>query len=184
MSQLENNIYSECYAKLANDRIIFLSEDITNKTASELSALLLYYDHQNNDDINIFINTNGGDVSALNNIYDIMKMIKSPIKTICIGKAYSAGTFILSAGTKGKRFITKNSTVMIHGLQCNFPGCYDNPNNSQIYFNFLKNLNKTILEILAMNIGKTYEEIDRICKNDKYMNAKEALAFGIVDEIV
>lgn len=184
MSQIESNIYSECYSDLANNRIIFLSEDITNKTASELSALLLYYDSQNNNDICIYINTNGGDVNALCNIYDIMKMIKSPIKTICIGKAYSAGTFILSAGTKGKRFITKNATVMIHGLQCDFPGSYDNYNNSQIYFNFLKNINKTILEILAHNVGKTYEEIDKVCRNDKYMNANEALAFGIVDKIV
>src|SRR5271170_417373 len=89
--------YTECYANLANSRIIFLSEDITKEAASSLSAMLLHFDNENDEeDISIYINTNGGDASALSNIYDIMQLVKAPIKTICVGKAYSAGAFMLA----------------------------------------------------------------------------------------
>lgn len=178
--------YTECYANLAKDRIIFLSEDVTKDSASSLSAMLLYYDNVNDEeDINIYINTNGGDASALSNIYDIMQLIKSPIKTICIGKAYSAGAFILAAGTKGKRFITKNASVMVHGIQCEFPnhGAEDRK-GSQIYFDYLVNLNKVVLQTLATHTGKTYEEILEDCKKDNYMDAEQALAYGIIDKII
>lgn len=178
--------YSEVYSFLYPHRIIFISEEITKNTASALSALLFYYDYQNNkSDITIFINTVGGDSSALSNIYDAMHMIKSPIKTICIGKAYSAGAFILAAGTKGKRYITKNSFVMIHGLQCEFPGVFnEDQKNSQIYYDFLNSLNKNILKILAKHTGKTFKQISEDCKQDVYFDAKEAIKYGLVDHIL
>jgi ATP-dependent Clp protease protease subunit len=191
--KLENSIgsilaapkYSECYSNLAKDRIIFISEDITKDVASVLSALLMHYDHDNEEDISIYINTDGGDANALSNIYDVMQMIKSPIKTICIGKAYSAGAFMLAAGTKGKRFMTKNSSVMIHGMQCTFPGeRNDNNRSSEIYFKFLQKFNKSILEMLANHTGKTYEQIFEDCKKDKYLSAKDALEYGIIDHIM
>jgi ATP-dependent Clp protease protease subunit len=192
--KLENNIgsilatpkYTECYTNLAKDRIIFVSEDITKDTASSLSALLFHYDNENEgEDISLYINTNGGDASALSNIYDIMRLVKAPIKTICVGKAYSAGAFMLAAGTKGKRFMTKNASVMIHGIQCEFPshGSEDR-NGSQIYFDFLTKLNRIVLETLAVHTGKTYEQIYEDTKKDKFMTAEECLEYGIVDYIL
>lgn len=177
--------YAECYANLAKSRIIFVSEGITKDVSSTLSALLFHYDNENDEeDISLYINTNGGDASALSNIYDVMQMIKSPIRTVCIGKAYSAGAFMLAAGTKGKRFMTKSASVMIHGMQCEFPGPYEDQRNSQIYFDFLKSFNKIVLDTLAKHTGKTYEQVAEDCKKDKYMNAKECLEYGIIDEII
>lgn len=177
--------YVECYSSLAKDRTIFVSEDITKEVASSLSALLFYYDNESeSEDINLYINTNGGDASAIANIYDVMQVIKAPVKTICIGKAYSAGAIMLAAGSNGKRFITKNAGVMIHGIQCEFPANYEDQHNSQIYFDFLTKFNRIILEILAKHTGKTYDQVLEDCKKDKYMNAEEALAYRIVDKII
>lgn len=178
--------YTECYTNLAKDRIIFVSEDITKDTASSLSALLFHYDNENEEeDISLYINTNGGDASALSNIYDIMQLVKAPIKTICVGKAYSAGAFMLAAGTKGKRFMTKNASVMIHGIQCEFPG-YGSEDRlkSEIYFDFLTSINKIVLETLAVHTGKTYEQVYEDTKKDKYMTAEECLQYGIIDKII
>ena len=184
-SSLASPKYSDCYANLSNNRMIFISEDITKDVASSLSALLFHYDNENDEEeISIYINTNGGDAYAQANIYDIMQLIKSPIRTICIGKAYSAGAFILAAGTKGKRFITKNSSVMIHGLQCEFPRAHEDQRNSQIYFDFLKNLDKIVFAQLAKDTGKTYDQVYEDCKKDKYMTAEETLEYGIVDHIL
>lgn len=175
--------YTESYASLANDRIIFISEDITKELSSSLSAMLLYYDDMDeNEDINIYINTSGGDGDALINIYDVMQLINAPIKTICIGKAYSAGAFILAAGTKGKRFATKHSSVMIHGLQCNVPP--SNQKSSEIYVNYLKNYNNTIVGLLAKHTGKNVKQVLEDCKKDNFLDAAQALAYGIVDEII
>lgn len=192
MRKFENNIgsilstpkYSECYANLAKNRIIFLSEIVSKDVASTLSALLFYYDNESHDDISIYINTNGGDSDALSNIYDVMQMIKSPIRTICIGKAYSAGAFILAAGAKGKRFITKNADVMIHGVQFEFPGPYTDQCGSKIYFDMVRASNKKVLETLAKHTGKTYKEIEEDCKKDLFLDAKQAKAYGIVDTII
>lgn len=191
--KLENSIgsilaapkYSACYANLASSRIIFVSEIITNDLASSLAALLLHFDHDNQDeDISLYINSNGGHSSAMAHIIDVMKLVSSPISTICIGKAYSAGAFILAAGTKGKRFITKNSSVMIHGVQCEFPGPYKDQKGSQIYYDFLKSADKIVFEQLAEHTGKTYEQIVEDCKNDKYFDAVGAKNYGLVDEII
>jgi ATP-dependent Clp protease protease subunit len=175
--------YTECYSNLAKNRIMFVSEDVTKDLASSLSAMLMYYDNENEDeDITMYINTNGGDGDALLNIYDVMQMINSPIKTICIGKAYSAGAFMLAAGTKGKRFITKNASVMIHGLQCNVPT--GDQKNSEIYFKHLQNYNNILMERLAKHTGKIFETVVEDCKKDNFLDAKEALGYGIVDKII
>jgi ATP-dependent Clp protease protease subunit len=178
--------YSACYAALARDRIIFVSEVITNDLASSFSGLLMHYDHVNQgEEIQVYINTDGGDSSALSHILDIMNMVISPISTICIGKAYSAGAFILAAGTKGKRFITKNASVMIHGVQCEFPtNRYTDQRNSQIYYDFLKSADKLVFKQLAEHTGKTYEQICEDCKKDTYFDAAAAKNYGLVDEII
>lgn len=174
--------YLHIYASLASDRILFISEDISKDIAASLSAMLLFYDFQNNEEITLIINTNGGDTDALMNIYDIMQMIKSPIKTICLGKAYSAGAFILSAGTKGKRFITENSVVMIHGVQLNM--VYGSQSESANYLNFIKNHNDALMQKLSKHTGKDIEQIRLDCKNDKYFDANAAIEYGLVDQVL
>lgn len=177
--------YADSHMLFAKHRTIFVSEDITKDVAVSLSALLLYYDHENShEDINIYINTNGGDAFALANIHDVMKMTQAPIKTICIGKAFSAGAFILASGTKGKRFITHNSSVMIHGLQTLFPSDGSDQKSSQLRFDFLKSLNTNILTSFAENVGKSYATVLEDCKRDNYLSAIEAKKYGIVDEII
>ena len=102
--------YAETYVRLTQSRMIFLSEDVTKQTAAEMAALLLYYDNEDHEsDISVYVHSNGGDAAGLANIYDVMQMIKSPVKTICIGKAYSAGAVILAAGAKGERYALKSS---------------------------------------------------------------------------
>src|ERR1700676_3953885 len=114
--------YAESYVKLTKSRAIFISENVSDRLSSELSAMLLYYDHQDHEtEIDIYIHTNGGSATGMANIYDVMQMIRAPIKTILIGKAYSAGAWILVAGTKGKRYALRSSKVMIHGTQFTFP---------------------------------------------------------------
>ncbi len=175
--------YGEVYSKLAKNRVIFLGEEVTKETSSSLSALLLFYDTENDEeDITIYINTNGGDVSALSNMYDVVQMIKSPVRTICIGKAYSAGAFLLASGQKGKRFITKNSKVMIHGLQFGFP--MSSKSESENYLGFLEQENKYILDTLVKHTGQSAKRIIADCSNDLYLDAKEALDYGIVDVIL
>jgi ATP-dependent Clp protease, protease subunit len=184
IQELENNQqrYIHIYSELASNRILFISEDITKELAASLSAMLLFHDHKNNEDITLIINTNGGDTDALMNIYDIMQMIKSPIKTICFGKAYSAGAFILSAGTKGKRFITSNSIVMIHGVQLNM--VYGSQSESKNYLGFIKSHNDNLMAKLAKHTGKDIEQIRLDCKVDKYFDAEEAICYGLADHIL
>ena len=181
----KDNKYFEYFVNLSQNRIIFLSEEVTKSVAATLSALLLNYDNENHDDIIIYINSPGGDASALVNIVDVMSLIKSPINTVVIGKAYSAGAYILCAGSKGKRFATKNSQVMIHGLQCTFP-MYPaaDQKDSEIYYNFLTNYNDAILGILAKHTKKSTDRVKKDCSRDLYMNAKEALKYGIIDYII
>lgn len=173
------------YAHLAKSRNIFIAEDITKNLAASLSAMLLYFDNvSETEDITLYINTNGGDIQALSNIYDIMQMIKSPIRTVCIGKAYSAGACILAAGAKGKRLITENASVMIHGIQCVFPSPHEDQKSSQIYYDHLKSMNKSIIDSLAKHTGKTFAKVYEDCKKDTFLDAKMALEYGIVDDII
>lgn len=177
--------YIESYIKLAKDRNIFLSENFSKDTASEMSALLFYYDSQNSEkDITIYIHSNGGDASALANIYDVIQMIQSPVKTVCIGKAYSAGAVLLAAGSKGKRYIFKNARVMIHGIQCVFPIIGHDIANSKNYYKFLNENNDNIMKILADHTGHPLSKLKDDCKRDVWLDSKQALDYGIVDHIL
>jgi ATP-dependent Clp protease protease subunit len=177
--------YAESYVKLANNRIIFLSENVTKESAAELSAMLLYYDSQSHDDmIELYIHSNGGDASGLSNIYDVMQMISAPVKTICIGKCYSAGAVLLAAGSKGHRYAFKNSKVMIHGIQAGFPIPGHDVTNSKNYLNFLEDNNDSIMKILAHHTGHTLEKVKQDCLRDVWLDAKQALEYGVVDHIV
>lgn len=179
------NHYIETYIKLAKNRIIFLSEDVNKDVAAQLSAMLLYFDNEDHEaPIELYIHSNGGEVSGLSNIYDVMQMISAPIKTICIGKCYSAGAVLLAAGTKGQRFAFKNSNVMIHGIQCGFPIPGHDVVNSKNYYDFLKDHNDTVMKILAHHTGHSLEKIKQDCLQDVWMDAKQALEYGIIDHII
>lgn len=175
--------YSDYYIKLSKYRSIFINEGISVENAGDLSALLLYYDALNSDEITLYIHTNGGSVAGLINIYDVMQIINSPIKTICIGKAYSAGAVLLAAGSKGNRFAFKHASVMIHGIQAGFPGAGD-VINAKNYYEYLHDINKNIVKILSQHTGKSVEEVEEDCKKDLFMTAEQALEYGIIDGII
>lgn len=177
--------YDETYIRLANNRVIFLSEDVTKESAAQLAALLLYYDNENHDEyIELYIHSSGGDASALINIYDVMQMIKAPIKTICLGKCYSAGAVILAAGTKGERYALRNSQIMIHGIQCGFPVPGHDIINSKNYYEFLEEHNDNIMKMLAQHTNQPLEKVKKDCLQDVWLDTKQALEYGIIDHIV
>lgn len=177
--------YADTYTKLTQDRVIFLSEDVSKQSAADLSALLLYYDNQDNEaDITIYIHSNGGDAAGLANIYDVMQMINSPVKTVCIGKAYSAGAVILAAGSKGERYAMKSSKVMIHGIQFAFPLPGQDIINSKNYYEFIKENNDNIMKILADHTGHPLDKLKEDCKQDVWLTAEQALDYGLIDHII
>lgn len=177
--------YEETYVKLAKHRILFIAEDVTNELATQLSAMLLYFDNEDPDGmIEMYINSPGGAVSGLFQIYDVMQMISAPIRTICAGSAFSAAAVILAAGTKGERCAFDNSKIMIHGIQCLFPiPGYDITNNKN-YHNFLLENNDNIIKILARHAGQTVEKVKQDCKEDIWLSPKQALEYGIIDRII
>lgn len=176
--------YFETYVKASKSRVIFFSDIVTKKSAADLAAMLLYYDNLNHDNIFLYINSPGGDASGLSCIYDIMQMIKSPIKTICMAKAYSAGAILLAAGTAGERYAFKNSEIMIHGIQCIFPLPGEDISNSKNYFSFLKDNDDKVMKILAHHTGYSLAKVKKDCEQDLWLSAPEALEYGIIDAII
>lgn len=177
--------YEETYVKLAKQRVIFMPELVTKESAAQLSALLLYYDNENHEDIiELYIHSDGGDAAGLTNIIDVMQMIQAPVKTVCIGKCYSAGAIILACGTKGERYAFKSAKIMIHGIQCGFPLPGHDITNSKNYYDFLKENNDNIMKILAQHTGQSLAKIKEDCLRDVWLDAKQALEYGIVDHIV
>lgn len=179
--------YWESYVKLASGRVIFLSEDFSKEAASATAALLLYYDNQDQtEDITIYINSDGGDVSALNCIYDVIQLIKAPVKTVCIGKCYSAGAVLLAAGAKGKRYIMRNAEVMIHKIQVGFPIINKTQIDHESYLTFLNMVNNNLMKMLSKHTGQPIAKIkaDFSSRRDIYMDAKQAIAYGLADHIV
>lgn len=177
--------YAETYVKLAKNRILFLNEVFNDTMAAQMSAMLLYLDNEDNTrPIEIYIHSDGGASTALANIYDVIQMITSPVKTVCIGKAYSAGAVLLSAGAKGMRYAFKNSSIMIHGVQFGFPIPGHDMTTSKSYYNFVKENNDAIMKILAHHTGHPLEKLKEDCKEDVWMTAEQALAYGIIDEII
>jgi ATP-dependent Clp protease protease subunit len=176
--------YFDTYIKAAKGRVIFFSDVVTKKTAADLVAMLLYYDNISNEDIFLYINSPGGDASGLSCIYDIIQMIDSPVRTICMGRAYSAGAVLVAAGTKGKRYAFKNSEIMIHGIQCIFPLPGEDIANSKNYFTFLKDNDDKVMKILAKHTGHPLSKLKKDCEQDLWMTAQEALKYGIIDDIL
>jgi ATP-dependent Clp protease, protease subunit len=179
------NGFDPTYVKLTNNRILFMVENFTEQMATELSALLLYLDKQDPDKlIEIYIHSNGGSSAALVHIYDIIQMISAPIKTVCIGKCFSAGAVLLAVGAKGERYAFKNSKIMIHGIQSTFPIPGHTVSHNQNFLDFLKGENDKVMKILAHHSGQSLEKVKEDCSKDVWMSPEQALEYGIIDKIV
>lgn len=172
----------DIFSRLLNDRIIMLSEEVNDLTASLIVAQLIYLEAQDPDkDIQFYINSPGGSISSGLAIYDTMQYIKSDVSTICIGMAASMGAFLLSSGAKGKRIALPNAEIMIHQPSGASRGhCAD----IQIQAQQILKIRDRINAILAKNTGKTIEEIERDCDRDNFMTAEEAIDYGLIDKII
>ena len=172
----------DIFSRLLNDRIIMLNEEVNNVTAGLVVAQLLFLEGQDPDkDISLYINSPGGSISAGMAIYDTMNYIKCDVSTICIGMAASMGAFLLSGGTKGKRFALPNSEIMIHQPS---GGARGQATEIQIVAENILKTKKKLNEILAANTGRSYEEIARDTERDNYMTAQEAKEYGMIDEVL
>lgn len=171
----------DIFSRLLNDRIIFLSDEVNDATASLVVAQLLFLEAQDPDkDISFYINSPGGSVTAGMAIYDTMKFIKCDVSTICIGMAASMGAFLLSSGTKGKRIALPNSEIMIHQPLGGAKGqATDIKIQAELILRTRDNLNR----ILAENTGRSIEEIARDTERDNFMTSKQALEYGLIDKI-
>ena len=171
----------DIYSRLLEDRIIFLTGEIDDNTANIVIAQLIYLEGKNPDkDIFFYINSPGGSVSAGMAIYDTMKYIKCDVSTICIGLAASMGAFLLSSGTKGKRFALPNSEIMIHQP---LGGAQGQASDIEIQAKHIKNIKNKLNKILSENSGKTIKEIEKDTDRDNFMSAEEAKEYGLIDEI-
>lgn len=171
----------DIYSRLLKDRIIILNGEITDNTSNIIVAQLLYLDSLCNDDINLYINSPGGSITAGMAIYDTMNFIKSNVSTICVGMAASMAAFLLSSGEKGKRYILPNAEVMIHQP---LGGAQGQATEIKIAAERILKLKKKLNKILSDNTGKDIFTIDRDTERDYFMDSKEALNYGIVDEIL
>ena len=163
----------DIFSRLLNDRIIFLSEEVNDTTASLVVAQLLYLESQNPDqDIQFYINSPGGSVTAGMAIYDTMQYIKCDVSTICIGMAASMGAFLLAAGTKGKRMALPNAEIMIHQPSAGTQG-----QTTEV-------IKKRMNHILSENTGKPLDVVTADCERDNFMSAQEAMEYGLIDKVI
>ena len=172
----------DIFSRLLNDRIIFLSEEVTDVSASLIVAQMLYLEAQDPDkDIQFYINSPGGSVTAGMAIYDTMQYLKCDVSTICVGMAASMGAFLLSAGTKGKRIALPNAEIMIHQPS---GGAQGQATDIQIQAERIAQMKKKLTKILADNTGKEVETVAADCERDHFMTAEEAKAYGLIDQVI
>ena len=172
----------DIFSRLLNDRIIMLNEEVNNVTAGLVVAQLLFLEGQDPDkDIQMYINSPGGSVTAGMAIYDTMQYIKCDVSTICLGMAASMGAFLLAGGAKGKRFALPHSTIMIHQPS---GGAQGQATEIQIVADHIAQTKRTLNELLAANTGQPIEVVERDTDRDNYMTAEEAKAYGLIDGVV
>lgn len=171
----------DIFSRLLKERIILLSGEINDNTSNMIVAELLYLDSLSNDDISIYINSPGGSITSGMAIYDTMNFIKSDVSTICMGMAASMGAFLLSCGKKGKRYALPNSEVMIHQP---LGGAEGQATEIKIAAERILKSRKKINEILASNCNQKIERIEKDTERDHFMDADEALEYGLVDKII
>ena len=172
----------DIYSRLLKDRIVFLGEEVNDVTASLVVAQLLFLESEDpGKDINFYINSPGGSVTAGMAIYDTMNYIKCDVSTVCIGMAASMGAFLLSSGAKGKRFALPNAEIMIHQPS---GGAQGQATDIKIVADHILRTKKKLNEILAANTGQPLEVIERDTERDNYMSALEAKEYGLVDAVI
>lgn len=172
----------DIFSRLLNDRIVMLSEEVNDVTASLIVAQLLYLEAQDPDkDIQFYINSPGGVITSGLAIYDTMQYIKCDVATICIGMAASMGAFLLSAGAKGKRMALPNAEIMIHQPS---GGAQGQATDIQIQARRIQQMKQKLNEILAANTGRPLEQIAADTERDNFMTAQEALEYGIIDKVI
>ena len=172
----------DIFSRLLKDRIIFLGEEVNDVSAGLVVAQLLFLESEDpTKDINLYINSPGGSVTAGMAIYDTMQYVKCDVSTICIGMAASMGAFLLSGGTRGKRYALPNAEIMIHQPS---GGARGQETEIRIAAEQILKTRKKLNEILAVNTGKAFEELERDTERDNYMSAEEAKAYGLIDEVI
>lgn len=172
----------DIYSRLLKDRIIFLNDAVSDQSASVIVAQLLFLDAEDPDkDINLYINSPGGSVSAGLAIYDTMNHIKADVSTICVGMAASMGSFLLAGGLKGKRFALPNAEIMIHQPS---GGARGQASDVRIHAEHLVKTKHKLNMMLSEMTGQNYETIERDTERDNYMSAEEAKEYGIIDEVI
>ena len=171
----------DIYSRLLEDRIIFITGEITDQTADSVVAQLIFLEAKDADkDISVYINSPGGSVSAGLAIYDTMNYVKCDINTICVGMAASMGAFLLSSGTKGKRFALPNSEIMIHQP---LGGAQGQASDIVIVANHIQRTKEKMARILAENCGQPFDKVIADTDRDNYLSAEEALEYGLMDKI-
>ncbi len=172
----------DIYSRLLKERIIFLGDEVNDVTASLVVAQLLFLESEDSKkDINFYINSPGGSVTAGMAIYDTMNYIKCDVSTICVGMAASMGAFLLSGGTKGKRYALPNAEIMIHQP---LGGMQGQATDMEIAAEHIKRTKKKLVSIMADNCGRPYEEVLADCERDNWKTAEEALEYGLIDHVI
>jgi len=175
----------DIFSRLLSDRIVFLGEEVSDMSASLIIAQMLFLEAQDPEkDIQLYINSPGGSVSAGFAIYDTMQYIKCDVSTICIGLAASFGAFLLAGGTKGKRIALPNAEIMIHQPAIHGNGIQGQATDIKITSDHIQKSKERLNSILARNTGKSIEEIALATERDNYMSATEAMDFGLIDKIM
>ncbi len=172
----------DIYSRLLKERVVFLVGEVNDHTANLIVAQMLFLESENPDkDIHLYINSPGGSISAGMAIYDTMQFIKPQVSTLCIGMAASMGAFLLQAGEKGKRFALPNSTVMIHQPLGGFRG---QASDIEIHAKYILSLRERLYSLMAQHTGQTVEQIARDSERDNFLTAQEAMAYGLVDQVL
>ena len=172
----------DIFSRLLNDRIIFLGEEVTDAAASIIVAELLFLEAQDPDkDIQMYINSPGGSITAGMAIYDTMQYVKCDVSTICVGLAASMGAFLLSSGTKGKRLALPNAEIMIHQPSA---GTQGQVTDMAIHIKRMETIKRRLNKILADNTGRSIESITADCERDNFMTAEEAKEYGLIDKVI
>ena len=172
----------DIFSRLLNDRIVFLGEEVNATTAGLIVAQMLYLEAQDPDkDIQFYINSPGGSVTDGMAIYDVMRYIKCDVSTFCVGMAASMGAFLLSSGTKGKRFALPNAEIMIHQPSA---GTQGQITDMAIHLKRLEVVKKRMNRILSENTGKAIEVVTADCERDNFMTAQEAVEYGLIDKVI
>lgn len=175
----------DIFSRLLSERIVFLGEEVSDASASLIIAQMLFLEAQDSEkDIQLYINSPGGSVSAGFAIYDTMQYIKCDVSTICLGLAASFGAFLLAGGTKGKRIALPNAEIMIHQPAIHGNGIQGQATDIKIMSDHIQKSKERLNTILAKNTGKSIEAVAVATERDNYMSAKEALDFGLIDKII